>query len=78
MIKQNINLYDYDRDYEMYDIEGYEFNVDDVEDEIMKEKVVSLHKSIDEYMKQNDIMHNNQTPYNDDKIIETIETKLNN
>jgi hypothetical protein len=30
----------------MYDIEGYEFNVDGVEDEIIKEKVVSLYKSM--------------------------------
>jgi hypothetical protein len=32
MIKQYINQYEYDQDYAMYDIEGYEFNVDDVKD----------------------------------------------
>ncbi len=33
MIKECIDQYEYDRDYAIYEIEGYEFNVNDVKDE---------------------------------------------
>ena len=36
MIKEYINQCEYEQDYVMYDTEGYEFNVDDVEDEKLK------------------------------------------
>ena len=52
MIKEYINQYEYDQDYAMYETEGYEFNVDDVKDEKIKNNIKSLYKSIDEYTEQ--------------------------
>ncbi len=46
----------YDKDYAMYDIERYEFNVDDVEDEKNKNNIESLYKSINDYTEQKNMV----------------------
>ncbi len=56
MIKEYINQYEYDRDYEMYDNDVYVFNVEDVEDEIIKKEITSLYKEYDEYTEQKSIL----------------------
>jgi hypothetical protein len=71
MIKQYINQYEYDIDYE-FDVNS----VDDIKDEIIKKEIETLYESIDEYTKQKDIMHNNKNPYGDDTIIKANETKI--
>ncbi len=40
----------------MYDIEGYELNVDDVEDEKIKNNIESLYQSIYEYTEQKNMV----------------------
>ena len=47
MIKQYINQYEYDIDYE-FDVNS----VDDIKDERIKQEIESLYKSIDEYTKE--------------------------
>jgi hypothetical protein len=68
MIKQYINQYEYDIDYE-FDVNS----VDDIKDEMIKKEIESLYKSIDEYTNQKDILDNNKNPYEDDTIIKTNE-----
>ncbi len=55
MIQEHINQYEYDQDYAMYDTEGYEFNIDDVKDEKIKNNIKSHYKSIDECTEQKNI-----------------------
>ena len=45
-------------------------------DEKIKNEIISLYKSMKEYTKQKDIMHNNKNPYGDDTIIKTNEAKI--
>ena len=59
MIKQYINQYEYDIDYE-FDVNS----VDDIKDERIKNEIESLYKSIDEYTKQKDITDNKFNVYN--------------
>ena len=73
MIKEIINQYEYDTDYE------FVINtIDDIKDEDVKEEIQELYESIDGYKIQKDIIDNKTNPYNDDKIIKTNEKKLKN
>jgi hypothetical protein len=68
MIKEYMNRYEYNTDYE-FDVNS----IDDIKDEMIKKEIESLYKSIDEYTNQKDILDNNKNPYEDDKIIKTNE-----
>ena len=59
MIKEIINQYEYDTDYE-FDVE----TVDDIRDERKKNEIISLYKSIDEFTKQKKTMDNQFKMYN--------------
>ena len=59
MIKQYINQYEYDIDYE-FDVNS----VDDIKDEIIKQEIESLYKSIDEYTKEKMKLDNKFDVYN--------------
>ena len=59
MIKQYINQYEYDIDYE-FDVNS----VDDVKDEIIKREIESLYKSIDEYTHERMKLDNQFHVYN--------------
>jgi hypothetical protein len=66
MIQKYINQYEYDIDYDLYD-EDYEFNfnsVDDIKDERIKNEILSLYKSIDEFTEQKNIWDNKYKIYN--------------
>ena len=71
MIKEYINRYEYNIDYE-FDVNS----IDDIKDKVIKEEIESLYKSIDEYTEQKDILDNNKNPYEDDKIIKTHEKRI--
>jgi hypothetical protein len=51
MIKECLNQYEYDTDYEL-DVN----TVDNIKNEITKDEVLALYKSIDEYTEQKTIM----------------------
>ena len=71
MIKEIINQYEYDTDYE------FVINtIDDIKDEDVKEEIEELYESIDENKRKKDILDNNTNPYEDDKIIKTNENKI--
>jgi hypothetical protein len=59
MIKQYINQYEYDIDYE-FDVNS----VDDIKDEMIKKEIESLYKSIDEYTKEKLKLDNKFKVYN--------------
>ena len=59
MIKQYINQYEYDIDYE-FDVNS----VDDIKDERIKQEIESLYKSIDEYAKEKEKLDNQFNVYN--------------
>jgi hypothetical protein len=59
MIKQYINQYEYDIDYE-FDVNS----VDDIKDERTKQEIESLYKSIDEYTKEKMKLDNKFDVYN--------------
>ena len=71
MIKEYINRYEYNIDYE-FDVNS----IDDIKDKVIKEEIESLYKSIDEYTEQKDILDNNKNPYEDDKIVKTHEKRI--
>ena len=59
MIKEYINQYEYDIDYE-FDV----ISEDDIKDEKIKNEIISLYKSIDEYKEQKNITDNKFNVYN--------------
>ena len=71
MIKDIINQYEYDTDYE-FDVE----TVDDIKDERKKNEILSLYKSIDECRRQKDIDNGNRSIYDDDEIITTNDKQI--
>ncbi len=59
MIKEIINQYEYDTDYE------FVINtIDDIKDEDVKEEIQELYESIDEFKIQKEIMDNQFKVYN--------------
>ena len=59
MIKEYFNQYEYDTDYE-FDVKS----VDDIKNKRIKDEIISLYKSIDEYTEQKTIMDNKFKVYN--------------
>ena len=70
-IKEIINQYEYDIDYD-FDVES----VDDIKDEKIKNEILSLYKSIEDLKKQKYNFNNNINPYADEEIIKSNEKKI--
>ena len=72
MIKEIVNQYEYDTDYE------FVINtIDDIKDEDLREDIKELYESIDENTKQKEIMNNQFKIYNT-QIIKDIRQKILN
>ena len=71
MIKEIINQYEYDTDYE------FVINtIDDIKDEDVKEEIQELYESIDEFKVQKNIMDNQFKIYNKQNIKDTYQMIL--